>query len=146
MQLRRDERVALIREMPLFANLSRRDLVRVARIVEERELEAGAELMREGEQGDSFYVVVEGEVDVLRRGRRVARLGPGSFVGEIALLSRAPRAATVTAATTLCVLTLDGDDFVELLDSIPELWLKVARALAERIDANEALDADDTAR
>jgi CRP-like cAMP-binding protein len=139
--LRRDDRIELIRETPLFENLSRRELARVARIVEEQELEAGTELITEGAPGDTFFVVVEGELDVRRRGRRVARLGPGSFVGEIALLSRAPRVATVTAATALRVLALDGDDFVGLLDSIPELWLKVARALAERIDANEALDA-----
>jgi CRP-like cAMP-binding protein len=85
--------------------------------------------------------VVEGEIDVRRGSRRVARLGAGSFVGEIALLSRSPRTATVVATTPLRVLAIEGRDFVELLDSLPELWLKVARALADRVDADEAAEA-----
>jgi CRP-like cAMP-binding protein len=97
--------------------------------------------MREGEPGTEFYVVVDGQVDVRRRGRRIARLSEGSYVGEIALLSCSPRTATVVAATPLRVLVIAGRDFVELLDSLPELWLKVARTLADRVDADEAMDA-----
>src|SRR6185436_3029848 len=104
-------------------------------------VDAGTELIREGEPGTEFFVVVEGEVEVRRRGRRVARLGSGSYVGEIALLSRSPRTATVVAATPLRVLAIAGRDFVELLDGIPELWLKVARTLADRVDADEAAEA-----
>ena len=97
MLLRADTRVDLLRGLPLFELCSKRDLRRIAAIAVEREVEAGTELIREGEPGTEFYVVVEGEVDVRRRGRRVARLGNGSFVGEIALLSRSPRTATVIA-------------------------------------------------
>ena len=141
MLLRADTRVDLIRGLPLFGLCSKRDLRRIAALADERMVEAGTELIREGEPGTEFYVVVEGEVDVRRRGRRVARLGAGSFVGEIALLSRSPRTATVVAATRLRVLAISGRDFVALLDSLPELWLKVARTLADRVDADEALDA-----
>ena len=108
---------------------------------EERTLETGSELIREGEPGREFFVVVDGEIEVRRGSRRVARLGAGSFVGEIALLSRSPRTATVVATTPLRVLAIEGRDFVELLDSLPELWLKVARALADRVDADEAAEA-----
>jgi voltage-gated potassium channel len=138
MLLRTDAKVSTLRRTPLFENLSRRDLAQVAKVVVEQELEAGSVLMREGEPADRFYVILDGEIDVRKRGRRVAELGAGSFVGEIALLSRSPRTATVTATTAVRALMLTGDDFIDLLDSIPELWLKVARALAERIDVEEA--------
>ncbi len=140
MLLRADTRVELLRGLPLFELCSKRDLRRIAAIAVEREVDAGAELIREGEPAGEFYVVVDGEVDVRRRGRRVARLGNGSFVGEIALLSRSPRTATVVAATPLRVLAISGRDFVALLDTLPELWLKVARTLANRVDADEAMD------
>lgn len=141
MLLRADTRVELLRGLPLFELCSKRDLRRIAAIAVERELDAGAELIREGEPAGEFYVVVEGEVDVRRRGRRVAHLGEGSFVGEIALLSRSPRTATVIASTPLRVLAISGRDFVALLDTLPELWLKVARTLADRVDADEAAEA-----
>lgn len=139
--LRADTRVDLIKGLPLFELCSKRDLRRIAALAVEREVEAGTELITEGEPGTEFFVVVDGEVDVRRRGRRVARLGSGSFVGEIALLSRSPRTATVEAATPLRVLAIAGRDFVDLLDTLPELWLKVARTLADRVDADEAVDA-----
>jgi CRP-like cAMP-binding protein len=139
--LRTDTRVELLRGLPLFELCSKRDLRRIAALAEERTIESGTELIREGEPGTVFFVVVDGEVDVRRRGRRVARLGASSFVGEIALLSRSPRTATVVAATPLRVLAISGRDFVELLDTLPELWLKVARTLADRVDADEAMDA-----
>jgi CRP/FNR family transcriptional regulator, cyclic AMP receptor protein len=139
--LRADTRVELIRGLPLFELCSKRDLRRIASLAEERTLDAGTELIHEGEPGREFYVVVDGQVDVRRRGRRIARLAEGSYVGEIALLSRSPRTATVVAATPLRVLAISGRDFVELLDSLPELWLKVARTLADRVEADEAMDA-----
>ena len=142
MLLRADTRVDLIRNLPLFELCSKRDLRRIAALAAERSLAEGTELMREGEPGNEFFVVVDGEVDVRRRGRRVARLGGGSFVGEIALLSRSPRTATVVAATPLRVLVITGKDFVRLLDAMPELWLKVARTLADRVDADEVMDAN----
>lgn len=141
MLLRADTRVELIRGLPLFELCSKRDLRRIASLAEERTLDAGTELIHEGEPGREFYVVVDGQVDVRRRGRRIARLAEGSYVGEIALLSRSPRTATVVAATPLRVLAISGRDFVELLDSLPELWLKVARTLADRVEADEAMDA-----
>ena len=141
MLLRADTRVALIRNLPLFELCSKRDLRRIAALASERSVDEGTELMREGEPGNEFFVVVDGDVDVRRRGRRIARLGAGSFVGEIALLSRSPRTATVLAATPLRVLVITGRDFVQLLDAMPELWLKVARTLADRVDADEAMDA-----
>lgn len=140
MLLRADTRVELIRGLPLFELCSKRELRRIAALADERLVDEGTALIRESEPGTEFFVVVDGEIEVRRRGRRVGRLGPGSYVGEIALLSRSPRTATVVAATPLRVLAIQGRDFVELLDSMPALWLKVARTLADRVEADEATD------
>lgn len=138
MRLLAETKVDLLRRVPLFEHCSGRELRAIARLAVERAVPEGDELIREGEAGDAFYAIVDGEIEVRRRGRRVARLGPGSFVGEIALLSRQPRTATVTAISPLVVLELVDTDFVELLDRKPELWLKVARTLADRVEADEA--------
>ena len=140
MALRRDAKHDLIKGTPLFAHCSRKDLQRIGQIADEVDLQAGKVLIREGERGREFFVIVSGEVEVRRKGRKIATLGPGSFFGEMALLSKAPRAATVTAVTPIDVLVISDRAFLGLLDKMPELWLKVARALAERVGADELSD------
>ena len=85
-------------------------------------------------------MIVSGEVEVRRNGRKVSTLGPGGFVGEIALLSKIPRTATVTALTPLDVLVITDRAFLSLLESSPSIAVKVARTLAERVGANELSD------
>ena len=140
MALRANAKVDLIRHTPLFEHCSRKDLAQIAQIADELDLPAGKQLIREGDRGREFFVVVSGDVEVERGGRKVGTLGPGSFFGEMALLSHAPRSATVTALTPLDVLVITDRAFVALLDRLPDIWLKVARALAERIHADEARD------
>lgn len=137
MALGANAKIDLIKGTPLFEHCSTKDLQKIARIADELDLAAGKVLIREGERGREFFVVVSGEVEVRRKGRKIATLGPGSFVGEMALLSKAPRNATVTAATPLDVLVITDRAFVDLLDKTPELWHKVARVLAERLGDNE---------
>ena len=138
--LRRDAKLELIRGTPLFTHCSRKDLQRIAEVADEIDLQAGKVLIEEGERGREFFVLVSGEVEVRRKGRKVATLGPGSFFGEMALLSKTPRTATVTAVTPIDVLVISDRAFLGLLDRMPELWRKVARALAERVDADELND------
>jgi CRP-like cAMP-binding protein len=140
MALRSNAKLDLIRSVPLFEHCSKKDLQQIAQTADEIDLRAGKVLIEEGERGREFFVIVSGEVEVTRQGRKIASLGPGSFVGEMALLSKAPRTATVTAVTALDVLVITDRAFLELLNTIPELWLKVARALAERVDADESND------
>jgi CRP-like cAMP-binding protein len=140
MALRRDAKLDLIKGTPLFAHCSKKDLRRISQITDEIDLRQGKVLIQEGERGREFFVIVRGEVEVRRKGRKVATLGPGSFVGEMALLSKTPRTATVIAATPLGVLAISDKAFLDLLDNVPELWLKVATALAERVDADESND------
>ena len=137
MPLRSKAKNDLLKSVPLFEHCSRRDLGKIAAITEEVAVEDGKVLITEGDRGREFFVIISGEVEVRRRGRKVAALGPGTYFGEIALLSQQPRTATVTAVTPLRVLVIADRAFVDLLDEIPELWLKVARSLAERVAADE---------
>ena len=130
----------LIKDVPLFEQCSTEDLECIADIADEIDLRADKVLIQEGERGREFFVIVSGEVEVLRKGRKVASLGPGSFVGEMALLSKTPRAATVTAVTPLHVLAIDDRAFLGLLEKMPDLCIKIASALAERVAANELSD------
>ena len=127
MALRRDAKLELLKGTPLFEHCSKQDLNADRQIADELDLREGKVLIQEGERGREFFVIVSGEVEVRRKGRKVATLGPGSFVGEMALLSKIPRTATVTAITPLDVLVITDRAFLDLLDKMPELWLKVAR-------------------
>ena len=140
MALRANSKIDLLRRAPLFEHCSKKDLALIAGVAEELDLPAGRVLMQEGDRGREFFVIISGDVEVRRKGRKLATLGPGNFVGEMALLSKAPRSATVTALTPLDVLVIIDRAFIALLDKTPELWLKVARALAERANADELGD------
>jgi CRP-like cAMP-binding protein len=137
MALRSKAKSDLLKSVPLFEHCSRRELSRIAAITDEIAIDEGKVLITEGERGREFFVIISGEVEVRRKGRKVATLGPGTYFGEIALLSQQPRTATVKAITPLRALVIADREFVDLLDAVPELWLKVARSLAERVSADE---------
>ena len=133
MILRRDAKVKLISRVPLFEGCSGRELAQVAAIAQQVELPEGTVLIREGEPGRDFFAVVEGSVDVRKNGRRIATLGAGDFVGEIALLTNAPRTATVTARSPVSALRVTGQGFSTLLEASPRMRGKVLKALADRL-------------
>jgi CRP-like cAMP-binding protein len=97
------------------------------------EIPAGTALCKEGEIGHEFFVIIDGKVEITRKGRKVAMRGGGEFVGEIALLEQTPRTATVTAETPLRVFVLTDRNFRSLLDESPSVERKVLRALARRV-------------
>ena len=128
-------------EIPLFASLSKGEREQIARAADEVEVEEGKHLAEQGRFAYEFMAIEEGTADVVKDGEKLRELGPGDFFGEIGLLEAERRTATVVATTPLRVLAIEGRDFVELLDSLPELWLKVARALADRVESDEAAEA-----
>ena len=138
--LRKDARVELLKKIPLFAACSKKDLREIARITEELRVDDGTVLIREGETGHELFVVVGGQLEVYRDGATVALIGPGEIAGEMALLSSRPRNATVTAAAECHLLRAGDTEFLELLDRTPLLWLKIARALADRVQEDERLE------
>jgi len=133
--LRRDKKVELIKAVPLFSRCSKKELQEVAALADEIDLPEGRVLTREGDTGHEFFVILEGTAEVRHGGRKVRTLGPGDFLGEIALLTQLPRTATVTAATPLDVLVITAREFRSLLAHAPKVQTKVLEALAERLAA-----------
>lgn len=105
----------------------------MARASDELELPAGRHLCEQGSIGREAFIIVGGSAEVRRNGRKVATLGPGDCVGELALLDHGPRTATVTATTSLDVLVLGAREFAAILDEVPPIAHKLLRALAGRI-------------
>lgn len=128
----------LIAKVPLFAGLDKQQLARVASIADEIDLPEGKALTREGERGREFFILLEGEADVRRKGRKLATRRAGEFFGEIALLSDTPRVATVTATTPVRALVIRDREFRALVEQTPAIALSVLSALAERLPTTSA--------
>jgi CRP-like cAMP-binding protein len=137
-RLRKTTKVDLIGQVGLFAGCSKAELGRIAAAADELSLPAGAALMREGERGREFVVIVEGEVEVQKGGRRLRAMGPGEFAGEIALVADVPRTATVTATTPVRLLVLSDHAFQRLIRETPSIASKVLAVLGERLHATGA--------
>lgn len=125
-----DERLARI---PLFAQLSKRELRSVAGRMTEVRLEEGRLLTRQGEPGRDVMLILEGSADVVRDGTKVAELGPGDFFGELAVLSGAPRTADVIATSDMVVETLNRREFMSLLDESAAIAKKILVGAVKRL-------------
>jgi CRP-like cAMP-binding protein len=119
--------------VPLFLTCSKRDLQIIARHMQVVAVTEGTVLMRQGQHGDAFYVVLEGRGEMVRAGRIVGDVGPGEHVGELALLDPAPRSATVTAKTAMTVGVIDARTFAAIVRDVPALSTKLLSALARRL-------------
>ena len=133
MQLGKNKKVELIRNVPLFARCSRKELSEIAAMADEIDLPEGREIIREGERGREFFVLLDGEAVVRRKGRKLATLSSGDFVGEIALVSRVPRTATVKTTTPVRALVVTDQAFRSVLHRSPQIQEKVLEALAARV-------------
>jgi CRP-like cAMP-binding protein len=124
-------------DVPLFAGLSKRHLRNIAKLGEEQEFATGATLAEEGSAGDTFHVLLEGEAKVTRGGRRLNRLIPWDFFGEIALIDGGPRTASVVAETPVKTLTIDRSKFRKMLEEDTSIGVKMLEELARRLRNNE---------
>jgi CRP/FNR family cyclic AMP-dependent transcriptional regulator len=129
----RDTKIEALKRVPLFEGLSRKQLAELAKVTEDVDCEAGKVLCREGERGQEFFVMMQGEAEVTKRGRHLATRTSGDFFGEIALIEDVPRTATVTAKTPIRFFVLVRRHFLRLLDEQPGMERKVLRALARRL-------------
>ena len=133
MALRRNAKVELLRNVPLFAHCSKNELAAIAAEADELDVSAGRPLTVEGQSGREFVVLVSGSAEVRRNGRRIATLDDGDFLGEISLLTGVPRTATVTTTTPCHVLILTDRAFRRVTQAMPSVGEKVMQALAERL-------------
>ena len=138
---RGDSKLATLKAVPLFEGMSKRELRALGQIADELDLPAGKELIREGSLGSQFFVLLDGEAVVRRRGRKVNTLHAGDFFGEIALLTHREATATVTTASEARVLVVTRANFGRLLRDTPKIQWAVIQALVRRVPADETLAA-----
>lgn len=129
-----DSKLATMRDLPIFARCTPKELKQIAALGDRAVVPAGKVLLTEGEHPAEAYVVISGEAIVSRGGTEVARVGGGEQLGEMSLLDgRAPRSATVTAATEMELLVFDVRAFSTMLERHPEVGRHVAATLATRL-------------
>ncbi len=133
MTLTQDRRAELLAGCPLFKGISQEGLAGLAGMATAADFPAGHVIARQGEIGTGFFVVIEGSVRVVRDGEVVARLGPGEFFGELSVLDRMPRNASVLAEGPTSCLALASWDFEKVLLAQPALTLSILRGVAARL-------------
>jgi CRP-like cAMP-binding protein len=129
----RNTKTDQLRGVQMFAACTDRELAQIARACDELTVEADATVVEEGTAGEGFYLIVSGEAEVTRGGRRVATVGTGEYFGELSLLDEAPRNATVKALTKMVLLQLKRREFSAVLDSWPGVAHKLLEQMARRL-------------
>lgn len=127
-----EDKLAILRGVPLFADLDERSLQAVAILAHDHRAAAGDVLMLEGEAGDAFYVIVDGTVRIEQGDRTIRSMTAGGFLGEIALVDRRPRTATATCVTDAHLLEIRAHEFERLLDTLPAVHARVSAAITRR--------------
>lgn len=132
----------VLEEVPLFAGIAARHVRKIASLGTVAHFDAKATIVKAGEPGEAFYVILHGQASVRRRGRSRAELGPGAYFGEMALIDGAPRSATVVAETETACLVLARKPFTKILKSEPAVALALLGTLAGRLRELETQPAD----
>lgn len=142
MLFRRSSKVALLETIPLFKDLSRKQLDHIARLADEIEVPAGRRLATAGAGGHELFVIIDGRATVSAKRGRTVRLGRGDFFGEMSVLDGGPRSATVDAESNMRLLVVGRREFSQLLETSPSLALRIMRTLSNRVrDAEAAVSA-----
>jgi CRP/FNR family transcriptional regulator, cyclic AMP receptor protein len=129
--------VELLQRVPLFSGLGRRELERVANSMKERRFKQGDTVTTEGRGGVGFFVIDEGEADVSVHGEERAKLGPGDYFGEIALITESDRTATITAETDMRCYGMTMWDFRPLVESNASIAWNMLQSLAQKLRDSE---------
>lgn len=132
----------LLAQVPLFQDLDKKDLEYIGKVATLLDIKAGQVLMSEGSLAHEMVIILEGTLEVTRDGEHIADLGPGSFAGELALLTRSHRHSTVSAKTDVEVLHIDGRAFASVLEEAPEIAVRMLPTVAERATAGSESHTD----
>jgi CRP-like cAMP-binding protein len=127
----RSQKVDLLKKVPMFSNLSNRHLNEVAKYADQLPVKAGRVLAEEGNLGWEFVFILEGKARVEKGGKVINRLASGDFFGEVSLIDRGPRTATVIAETDMNLLIVNSKSFDHLLDTVPGLQKKILISLCQ---------------
>ncbi len=127
------DKIARLQDVSLFRACSKSELRTIAKLAEELKVPAGKTLVRQGASGREFFLILEGESRVERDGREVAVLGPGQYFGELSLLSREPRDATVTTLTPSVLLVIGQREFGGVIAESPTMARKLLEGMARRL-------------
>ena len=133
MLLGKNAKVDLLKGVPLFSGCSKAEVEALAQTADELDVREGTVLTREGKPGREFFVLIEGTVDVTREGTKIAELGAGEWLGEIALLTQSPRTATATATSPTRILVVTDRAFRQVVEQMPSIALKVLASVGERL-------------
>jgi CRP/FNR family transcriptional regulator, cyclic AMP receptor protein len=133
----RKSKAELLGNVRLFRTCTKRELARIASLVDEVDAPKGKVIVREGDPGRECFVITDGKAKATIRGKGSATLGPGSFFGEMSLLDQGPRSATITAETDMHLLVLGSREFSSLVNEVPTVAVRMMRGLAERLRGAE---------
>jgi CRP/FNR family transcriptional regulator, cyclic AMP receptor protein len=123
----------VLSEVPLFADLSKRHLKKIAGLATTRRFARYSRIVHAGDRGDAFYVILDGAAAVRRPGKRDVKLGPGDGFGELALLDGSPRTATVEAQADVLAMRLSRPAFMKMLEREPKVAVALLRTLSQRL-------------
>jgi CRP/FNR family transcriptional regulator, cyclic AMP receptor protein len=133
MKQKRDVKVERLRGVGLFAGCSDQQLGKIAQLADEIAVPKDYVLVYEGDYGDEVFVIAEGEAEVTNGSRKAAALGPGSVVGELAVLDSGPRSATVTASSAMRFFVFERRAFAALLEDFPIIARRMMSGMAQRL-------------
>ena len=140
---KKDSRVTVLENIDLFSGSNTKTLERIASITTEVECEQGRVLCKEGVGGDECFMIVDGSASVTIGGNEIGTVGPGSIVGELALLDPGPRTATVTAATPMRLLVFSRSEFTTLIYSAPDVVRRMLTVEAHRVRLADQVPAEE---
>jgi len=128
-----DPKIQHLSQVQMFSSLNKKELGLIARAADVVTVKPGTEIVTQGTPGHEFYLVMAGQATVRRNGRKIATLGPGAYFGELALLDRGPRSATVVAETDVELAVIGQREFLGVLSDVPSVSLKLLTSMAARL-------------